>query len=162
MNPVCCIMKAAVGACCCTKPPNLLDEVVISSQIMLSKVLFCKDEGEKKQNDIMMGYFQHAALWRVAVAPTAAQNHQMSSMRWSKVVKSCYQNNHFAKIEKQFFRYHDGINPACCILKDCFGARGFTKPPNELDEVVKSGQIMWWKSLFYKNRNFIFFDIMMA
>ena len=54
-------------------------------------------------------------------APAAAQNHEMSSMRWLKVVRSCYQNNYFAKIEKQFFRFHDGIIPACCILKGCCG-----------------------------------------
>ena len=56
-------------------------------------------------------------LW----APAAVQNHQMSSMRWLKVVKSCYQNHYFAKMGKQFFRYHDGINPAYCLLKDCCG-----------------------------------------
>ena len=42
-------------------------------------------------------------LW----APAAAQNHQMSSMRWLKVVKSCYQIDYFTKMEKQFFRNHD-------------------------------------------------------
>ena len=100
-------------------------------------------------------YFQHAAFWRAAVAP-AAQNHQMSLMRWLKVVKSCYQNNHFAKMEKQFFRYHDSIFPACCILKGCCGACCCTKLPNELDEVVKSSQIMLPKQSFCENGKTIF------
>ena len=56
------------------------------------------------------------------MAPAAAQNHQMSSMRWLKVVKSCYQNHCFTKIERNFVRYHDGIIPVCCILKGCCGA----------------------------------------
>ena len=81
----------------------------------------------------------------------------MSSMRWLKVVKLCYQNNHFAKMEKQFFRYHVGIFPTCCILKGCCGACCCSKPPNELDEVVKSSQIMLSKQLFWKNgkNNFV-------
>ena len=99
---------------------------------------------------------------RAAVTHATAQNHSMSLMRWLKVAKSSYENVYFTKIEKQFFRYHDGIIPACCILKGCCGACSCTKPPNELDEVVKSGQIMLPKRLFYKNRKTIFFDIMMA
>ena len=94
--------------------------------------------------------------------PVAAKNYQISSMRRLKVVKSCYQNHYFTKIENQFFPNNDGIIPACCILKGCRGACICTKSSNELDEVVKSGQIMLPKPLFYKNRKTIFFNIMMA
>ena len=99
---------------------------------------------------------------RAAVTPATAQNHSMSLMRWLKVVQSCHQNHYFAKMKKQFFRFQDGIIPACCIMKVCCGACCCSKPPNELNKVVKSGQIMSSKRLFSKNRKNIFFDFMMA
>ena len=51
----------------------------------------------------------------------SAQNYQMRSTRWSKVVKSSYQNGSFTKTEKDFFRHHDCIHPAYPIPKGCCG-----------------------------------------
>ena len=62
-------------------------------------------------------------LW----APVAAENCQMSSIKWIKWVKSCHRNHYFIKMEKQFFRYHDGIIPASCDLEDCCGRLQFHK-----------------------------------
>ena len=67
-------------------------------------------------NTSAASYFE-GLLW----TPAAAQKRQISTIRRLKVVKSCYQNPCFTKMEKEFFRYHDGIIPTYCILKDCRG-----------------------------------------
>ena len=97
----------------------------------------------------------------------------MSSMRWSKVVKSCYQNNYFAKIEKQFVWYHDGINAACCILKGCCepaAAQNHQKSSVRWFKVVKSCYennyftkmeklfFRYHVDIFYPKRNFIWLN----
>ena len=102
---------------------------------MLPKQLFCK-----KEKIIFSLFWWHNSrvlhpeglLW----APAAAQNHQMSSMRWLKVVRSCYQNDYFTKMKKQFFRYHDGIFSACSILKGCCGRL----------RLHKTAKKAWWDS----------------
>ena len=99
--PACCNLKAFCGDCC-TKLPNELDEVVQSSQIMFSKQPFCKN----RKTLFLISWWHESSMLHseeLLCAPASAQKHQMSSMRWSKVVKSCHQNNHFVKIEKWFF-----------------------------------------------------------
>ena len=87
-------------------------------------------------------------LW----SPAAAQNCQMSSIRLLKAVKSCHGNHYFTIMEKWFFRYLDGIFPAYSILRRL----QLHKLPNVLDQLIKSGQIMLSKSLFFKNGKIIF------
>ena len=112
------LWRSSVGPATAQKPPNELDRVLKSGQIMLSKQLICK-------NRIL---FFSIAWWNdssilppegLLWAPVAAQNHQMSLMKCLKVIKSCYQINYFTKIEKQFFRLFDGMIPAYSFQKGC-------------------------------------------
>ena len=85
---------------------------------------------QKWKNDFFDSWWHNSSMLPLGVllwAAGAGENNQMSSMRWIKWVKSCYQNHHFTKIEKQLFsiswwkwrikvlsRYE--VHPASCVL----------------------------------------------
>ena len=78
-----------------------LDKVATSSQIILPKRLFYKN----RKTIFSISWWHKSSMLHsegLLWAPAAAQNHQMSSMRWLKVVISCYQNNYSTKKNRLF------------------------------------------------------------